>query len=107
AVFAALLLELDLRWLEVRVVGADGLDELPVPRVARVGGHHVVVRHLLGARPGESKHDSHDALRLKGRAGLVAAPLLVKNLRGSAGLRPLDWPADRTRRRCPGPGSRG
>src|SRR5262249_48216690 len=72
-VLEALLLELDLRGLEVGVVRPDRLDELAVPRVARVGGNHVVVRHLLCARTREPKHDSHESSPSWGTRGISRA----------------------------------
>src|SRR5215510_1724466 len=63
--FEPVLFELDLGRLLIRIIRADGLDELAVARVARVGGDHVVKRHFFRARARKTKNNGHSLLQFE------------------------------------------
>src|SRR5437764_1706368 len=60
--------DLDDRWVGLRVVAADGLDVAPIARRPRVGHHHPVDGVLLAANAGETDLD-HNAPRCACFAG--------------------------------------
>src|SRR5688500_14084355 len=81
-----------------RIVGADLLDETPVPGVLRVGHHDVVVGPLLRAEPSQTNADhGHNLVNSKTEGGGSYPPSGRPSRRARATTRPM------VRRGAPGP----